>query len=181
MESKMIFSGPLDFPVNKKVVQHYELPPVRNELSITLRLKIDSHNSVKYPTIFHKGVTNEIRNPALFLSPSTSAPIPVCSTNTNMNLCLTVGTGLETNKWYHIGYTLSEPNKRMDFYIDGSWAGSKSIEQVQTQIIMFNQDPLYIGYSFVNGDFKGKIGNFRYYNWCLSANEIAENFVDTCQ
>jgi hypothetical protein len=74
-----------------------------------------------------------------------------------MNWFFVIGSGLKTDKWYHFGYTLSEPNKRLDFYIDGKWAGFKSIEQVQTQKIVFNQDPLYIGHSFTNGDFKGQM------------------------
>ncbi|CAG8691912.1 3566_t:CDS:2, partial [Scutellospora calospora] len=99
---------PLDFPANKSIVQNNELPPVTNELSVTLRLNIPNHDSET--VIFHKGA-GENRSPRLFLHPNNSAPLPVCSTNTNMNLFFTVGTGLKTNKWYHIGYTLSEPKK----------------------------------------------------------------------
>jgi hypothetical protein len=54
-----------------------------------------------------------------------------------------VGSGLLLNRWYHLAFTLSDFEKRLDFYIDGEWAGFQSIQS--TQQIIFNIGPLYIG------------------------------------
>ncbi|CAG8669761.1 17075_t:CDS:2 [Acaulospora morrowiae] len=149
MKYKEIFSDPLDFPTNKMHVNDGELPSVTNELSVTLRLNVKSHNS-GWQSIFHKGVNDKTRTPSIWLSPNTSEPRVRFSTNDNFNCGLTIPIGLELNKWYHIGYTLSETLKRMDFYLNGKWVGFKSIEFVQTQYVMFNKDPLHIGCSTDN-------------------------------
>ncbi|CAG8647132.1 739_t:CDS:2, partial [Ambispora gerdemannii] len=156
MNSIEIFSGPLNFPASKKVVQHDELPPVTNELSVTLRLNIQSHDT-NWTTIFHKGAVDLERTPALFLTPNASQPDVRFSTNNDKNLGIdAIGTGFVLNKWYHISYTLSEPHKRLDFYINGKWVGFKSIVQVQVQQIVFNKGPLKIGQSYY-ADFKGQM------------------------
>ncbi|CAG8505947.1 4438_t:CDS:2 [Diversispora eburnea] len=176
--SKVILSGPLNFPASKTVVEHDELPPVTNELSVTLRLNLQSHDS-GWITIFQKGADKLIRAPALYLTPNDSQPCPRFSTNIDKNSGIdAIGKGFVLNKWYHIGYTLSDLHKRLDFYIDGKWVGFKSIEQVQKEYIVFNKDPLRIGHSFY-AEFKGQMSNFCYYNWRLSADEIANDFIMT--
>ncbi|CAG8523450.1 2373_t:CDS:2 [Diversispora eburnea] len=164
---------------SKKVVQHDELPPVKNELSVTLRLNLQSHNP-NWISIFHKGIKDTSRTPGLWLTPENSRPYARFSTNDNTDYGLdAIGTGLVLNKWYHMGYTLSEPHKRLDFYLNGKWVGFKSIDNVQTQHTVFNEDPLSIGNSPTHPahvDFKGQMSNFRYYNWRLSADEIAKDF-----
>ncbi|RHZ81601.1 hypothetical protein Glove_117g388 [Diversispora epigaea] len=174
----MIFLGPLDFPASKTVVQHDELPPVTNELSITLRLNIKSHDP-GWMNIFQKGARKMIRTPALWLSPNISRPYPAFSTNINENCGINeFGKGFVLNKWYHICYALSKTHKRMDFYVDGKLVGSKIIEQIQKEYIVFNDDPLRIGHSF-DTEFNGKMSDFCYHNWRLSDDEIVKNFVAT--
>ena len=72
---------------------------------------------------------------------------------------LEVGDALLLNRWYHLTYTLSDSEKRLDFYINGEWAGFYGIQDVQTQKVKFNDDPLYIGRSPF---FSGFNGNIRY-------------------
>ncbi|RIB01978.1 hypothetical protein C2G38_929677 [Gigaspora rosea] len=106
-----IFSGPIYFPTNKKTIQHDELPSVTNELSVTLQLNLKSHDS-GWINIFHKGEDeHHARTPALWLSPNDSRPHYNCSVNSNWNYSIMTGNRLELNKWYHIAYTLSEPQK----------------------------------------------------------------------
>ncbi|CAG8714832.1 20241_t:CDS:2 [Rhizophagus irregularis] len=38
----------------------------------------------------------------------------------------TVGDGLLLNKWYHLTYTLSDSEKRMDIFINGVWTAMRS-------------------------------------------------------
>ncbi|CAG8831262.1 16764_t:CDS:1, partial [Cetraspora pellucida] len=56
--------------------------------------------------------------------------------------------GLVLDKWYHIGYTISE-DKRMTFYIDGVKVGFHNTESN----IVFNKDSLKIG----GTNFKGQM------------------------
>ncbi|CAG8741533.1 7780_t:CDS:2, partial [Acaulospora morrowiae] len=156
MKYKEIFSDPLDFPANKMHVNDGELPSVNNELSVTLRLNVQNHDA-GWQSIFHKGVDNNTRTPSIWLCPNTSEPTARFSTNDNYNNGLTIPIGLKLNKWYHIAYTLSEPLKRMDFYLNGKWVGFKSIEFVQTQSVKFNKDQLHIGCATNHADFAGKM------------------------
>ncbi|PKB99615.1 hypothetical protein RhiirA5_429416 [Rhizophagus irregularis] len=79
--------------------------------------------------------------------------------------------GLALNKWYHIAYTLSDPEKRLDIYLDGEWAGFYCIEKVKTHKAIFNDGPLHIGRAIRHNGFNGKISNVRYFNWRLSPEE----------
>ncbi|CAG8547603.1 8348_t:CDS:2 [Ambispora leptoticha] len=144
---------------DKKIIQHVELPEVINELSITLRLNIQNHNP-DWACVFHKGEdVHEARTPALWLTPKNSAPHPRFSVTNNWNEGInSVGSGLSLNRWYHLAYTLSDSEKRLDFYIDGKWIGFHSVQQVQTQQIIFNHEPLYIGADKIRSGFTGQIG-----------------------
>ncbi|CAG8701450.1 14870_t:CDS:2, partial [Acaulospora morrowiae] len=156
MKYKEIFSDPLDFPANKMHVNEGELPSVNNELSVTLRLNVQRLDT-NWQSIFQKGVDNKTRTPSIWLCPNTTKPFPRFSTNDNNDNGLTIPIELELNKWYHIAYTLSEPLKRMDFYLNGNWVGFKCIEFVQTQSVKFNKDQLHIGCSTNDADFVGKM------------------------
>jgi hypothetical protein len=52
---------------------------------------------------------------------------------------------LQITQWYHIAYTLSNLDKRMNLYLDGKWVGSYSLTLIQNQSFIFNDRPLYIG------------------------------------
>ncbi|CAJ0858477.1 14365_t:CDS:2 [Entrophospora sp. SA101] len=139
-----------------RIVQHDELPVVNNELSVTLNLKLQ----IIYPDwacIFHKGTENDIRTPSLWLWPNKTTMHVRFSGNWNCNVGIEETTAdLSLNKWHHISYTLSDSEKRLDFYIDGSWVGFHSIEDVRTQKVLFNTGPLHIGSAFTPG-FTGEI------------------------
>ncbi|CAG8770705.1 6981_t:CDS:1, partial [Dentiscutata erythropus] len=49
-----VFSEPLNFPANKRTIQHNELPSVANELLVTFQLNLWRHDQGWAP-IFHKG------------------------------------------------------------------------------------------------------------------------------
>ena len=68
-----------------------------------------------------------------------------------------IGDGLLLNRWYHITYTLSDSEKRLDVYMDGEWIGYYSIQNVKTQKIIFNDGPFYIGHAFSWNGFNGEI------------------------
>ncbi|GES86027.1 glycosyltransferase family 39 protein [Rhizophagus clarus] len=156
------------------IINNNELPEVTNEVSITLRLNILSHD-ITWACVFHKGEQNLVRTPSLWLTPSKSALHARFSLDDNLNAGLySVGNGLLLNRWYHLAYTLSDTEKRLDFYIDGKWTGFQSIQP--TEQIIFNVAPLYIGNdTFYNG-ITGQISNFRYFNWSLSADEVTKDF-----
>ncbi|RIB22388.1 hypothetical protein C2G38_1000146 [Gigaspora rosea] len=82
------------------------------------------------------------------------------------------GYGFLLNRWYHIAYTLSNPDKRMNFYIDGEWVGSFSMTNIQVESFIFNEGPLFIGKHLEWKGFTGQISNFRYYNFRLSHSEV---------
>jgi hypothetical protein len=68
-----------------------------------------------------------------------------------------IGDGLILDKWYHIGYTLSDPEKRLDIYVNGEWIGFYSIPKVKEQRVIFNDGPLHIGYAYNSYGFIGEI------------------------
>ncbi len=143
------------------------------------------------------------RTPSLWLTPKASFPHPRFSINDNFNFGIDAsGFGLYLNQWYHLAYTLSDSEKRMDFYIDGEWVGILCITSVKTQQVIFNDAPLYIGsdtfYDGITGNIryeiyhhnqsnqsikiftkhikKKKISTFRYYNFRLSPKEVKMDF-----
>ncbi|CAG8592370.1 5695_t:CDS:2 [Gigaspora margarita] len=128
----------------QKVVQHVDLPVVNNELSITLRIKLKNHSS-GWATIFHKGTESLIRTPGLWLTAHKAALHARFTGNWNANAGIHELDGLLLQKWYHIAYTLSEPKKRLDVYINSEWAGFFSIQDVRRQNVIFNDGPIYIG------------------------------------
>ncbi|KAF0562325.1 concanavalin A-like lectin/glucanase [Gigaspora margarita] len=167
-----IFSEPSYFPTNKKTIQHNDLPSVTNELSVTFQLNLEKHDS-NWISIFHKGEDeHHARTPALWLSPNDSKPHHNCLVNNNWNHNISAGNNLELNKWYHIAYTLSVPQKRMELYVDGELVGYTDVKD-----IIFNEFPLKIGHSGNHTDFQGQMSNFRYYNIRLSADEIFKDYI----
>ncbi|PKC17372.1 hypothetical protein RhiirA5_346405 [Rhizophagus irregularis] len=160
---------------DSKIVQHNELPEVTNEVSITLRLNIISHDT-KWACVFHKGGKILVRTPSLWLSPTKSVPRARFSSSYNLNVGIEdIGNGLLLNKWYHLAYTLSDSEKRLDFYLDGEWAGFHSIQPMEQ--VIFNAGPLYIGNDLYTG-ITGQISNFRYFNWRLSADEVTSDYLN---
>ncbi|GBB95706.1 hypothetical protein RclHR1_00260011 [Rhizophagus clarus] len=173
-----IISEPITFNNEKKfiTVQHSELPEVDDELSVSLRIKLKSHHS-DWAVIFRKGGSEKethARTPGLFLYANNSILHPRFTGNWKSNAGIDkVGDGLLLNKWYHITYTLSDPEKRMDIYINGVWTAFYAIENVQMNKVKFNDGQLEIGWAI-----DGQIGNFRYFNWRLSAEEVMKNYLN---
>ncbi|CAB4406330.1 unnamed protein product [Rhizophagus irregularis] len=161
----------------RKTVQHSELPEVDNELSVSLRIRLKSHHS-GWPVVFRKGASDEeeglnMRTPGLYLHANNSKLHPRFTGNWKGNVGIdAIGDGLLLNKWYHITYTLSDREKRMDIYINCVWTAFYAIENVQMHKVKFNDAPLHIG--LLNGE----IGNFRYFNWRLSAEEVTKNYLN---
>ncbi|CAG8569466.1 10238_t:CDS:2 [Funneliformis caledonium] len=75
--------------------------------------------------------------------------------------------------WYHLAYTLSDSEKRLDIYSE--WVGFYCIQTLKRKDTL-NDGPLYIGRSFDNG-FNGEICNVRYFNWRLCAEEMKDDFL----
>src|ERR1043165_9177686 len=97
-----------------------------------------------------------INTPSVYLSPNDSAPHVRYSTKSNPDEGIgSVGGELPLNKWYHLAYTLSEPEKQLKFYKDGQLVGIQSTKDE----IVFNDRPLFIGNSVA---FLGITGQIRY-------------------
>ncbi len=105
----------------------------------------------------HLARTDFDRTPSLWLSPNTSFPYPRFSINDNFNFGIDGSFGLLLNRWYHLAYTLSDSEKRMDFYIDGEWVRISCITSVKTQHVIFNDAPLYIGNDTFDDGITGQI------------------------
>ena len=104
------------------------------------------------------GTGDLVRTPGLWLSPDKSV-LHACFTgnwDSNTEIMVT-DDRLLLNRWYHITYTLSDSEKRLDVYIDGEWVGYYCIQNVKTQKIIFNDGPLYIGRAFSRNGFNGEI------------------------
>ncbi|GBC46641.2 uncharacterized protein OCT59_017711 [Rhizophagus irregularis] len=177
-----IISGPISMrEQDQQVFEHADLPAVKDKLSVTLRLKIHNHGS-SWAAIFHKGAKDVIRTPSLWLTKDKSGFFARFSGNWSTDAGIhEPDNGLLLNKWYHIAYTLSDPEKRLDIYIDGEWFEFCSILKVKEQNVVFNDGPLYVGRSFSYKGFNGEISNFRYFNWRLSAEEVMEDFFNESQ
>ncbi|CAG8586077.1 1201_t:CDS:1, partial [Racocetra fulgida] len=103
-------------------------------------------------------ITEASRTPSLFLKPGDSAPCLRNSITGNSDSGIDMdGYGFLLNRWYHIAYTLSDSEKRINFYIDGKWVGSYSLKNIQLQSITFNDGPLYIGKHLSFDGFTGEI------------------------
>ncbi|CAJ0837040.1 3826_t:CDS:2, partial [Entrophospora sp. SA101] len=79
-----------------------------------------SHD-VGWAAVFHKGRAKYTeRTPSLWLTPENSALYPRYTTNIEMSRGIDgiLGNEILLNRWYHIAYTLSNLEKRMDIYID---------------------------------------------------------------
>ncbi|GBC46652.2 uncharacterized protein OCT59_017718 [Rhizophagus irregularis] len=177
-----LISGPISMgEQDQRVFAHADLPAVNDKLSITLRLKI--HKLSHWPIIFHKGTEfSSIRTPILQLVSNKSALHARFSGNWNSNVGIDVpDDGLLLNKWYHIAYTISDPEKRLDLYLDGEWIGFYGISNVKVQKVVFNDGPLHIGRSENNLGINGEISNFRYFNWRLSPEEVIEDYFNESQ
>ncbi|CAI2175348.1 13964_t:CDS:2 [Funneliformis geosporum] len=153
-----LISDPIIFnEQSQRVFKHADLPMVRNELSVTLRLKLQSHTPY-WAVVFHKGTEWLIRTPRLVLIPNKSSLHARFSGKLKNNLGIDeLGDGLLLDKWYHIAYTLSDSKKRLDIYIDGEWVGFYGIQDVKSEQVVFNDGPLYIGRTSDHGSFIGKI------------------------
>ncbi|RGB25569.1 concanavalin A-like lectin/glucanase domain-containing protein [Rhizophagus diaphanus] len=173
-----LISGPISMgEQDQRVFAHADLPAVNDKLSITLRLKIHKYSS--WPIIFHKGTEFIIRTPILQLVSNKSVLHARFSGNWDCNVGIDApDDGLLLNKWYHIAYTLSDPEKRLDIYVDGEWVGFYGITNVKVQKIVFNDGPLHIGRSENNLGINGEISNFRYFNWRLSPEEVIEDYFN---
>ncbi|CAB4423282.1 unnamed protein product [Rhizophagus irregularis] len=168
-----LISGPISMgEQDQRVFAHADLPAVNDKLSITLRLKIHNHSS-SWTTIFHKGTDG--RTPILQLTPNKSALHARFTGNWDRDVGVyEPDDGLLLNRWYHIAYTLSDPEKRLDIYIDGEWIGFYGISKVKVRKVIFNDGPLYIGRYHSHG-------NVRYFNWRLSPEEVIEDYFDESQ
>ncbi|GES75956.1 glycosyltransferase family 39 protein [Rhizophagus clarus] len=176
-----LISDPISLEIkDQRVFEHADLPVVSDKLSVTLRLKIRSHTS-GLATILQKGTGKTVRTPGLWLSANKSTLNPRFSGNWRDSVGMDISDGLSLNKWYHIAYTLSEPEKRLDLYKDGDWVGFYGINDVKTQKIVFNEGPLHIGRAFSYNGFDGEISNVRYFNWRLSPEEVKEDFFNVFQ
>nr|CAG8507839.1 9514_t:CDS:2 [Entrophospora candida] len=178
-----IIEDPISLTASEnKIVQHADLPTVKDELSVTLHLKVKSINS-SWACIFLKGTEHFIRTPSLWLLPNRTTMHPRFSGNWNHDAGIgETDTQLSLNKWHHISYTLSDSEKRLDLYIDCLWVGYYVIQNVQTQKVVFNTGPLHIGIAYdgkLTG-ITGEISNFRYFNWRLTAEEVEKNFLVGC-
>ncbi|KAF0536478.1 concanavalin A-like lectin/glucanase [Gigaspora margarita] len=138
-------------------------------------IKKGSHAS-NWAAVVYKGPDGTIRTPGLWLTPHKSALHARFTGNLEVNAGLEIPGELLLQKWYHIAYTLPDPKKRLDIYIDGEWTGFFGIQEVKRQNIIFNDSPLYIGKGTFTNRFSGEICNFRYFNWHLSANEVSDDF-----
>ncbi|CAG8630426.1 11469_t:CDS:2, partial [Funneliformis caledonium] len=167
-----LISDPIIFnEKTQRVFEHTNLPVVKDELSVTLRLKLQSH-APHWAVVFHKGTEWLIRTPRLVLKPDKSSLHARFFGKLKNNLGIEeLGDGLLLDRWYHLAYTLSDSEKRLDIYIDGEWVGFYGIQDVKSEKVIFNDGPLYIGRALSHYSFIGKVSNVRYFNWRLCAQE----------
>ncbi|CAG8627774.1 14052_t:CDS:2 [Dentiscutata erythropus] len=176
-----IISNPVTFGYQEgQVVQHADLPVVKDELSIALRIKLHHHASDWASSYNEKHTENFICTPGLWFTSQKSALYARFTGSWNADVGIMTTDERLLQKGYHIAYTLSDPKKRLDIYINGELAGFFCIHDVKRQNILFNDGPLYIGKSPFHAGFNGEISNFRYFNWQLSADEVSEDFGYCC-
>ncbi|RUS34196.1 hypothetical protein BC938DRAFT_481997, partial [Jimgerdemannia flammicorona] len=159
------------------VVPHTTLPIVSEELSITLLFKLSCHSD-NWGRIFQKGSDrNNTRTPALFLEPQRSRLHTCFSTTTDWNVNDFIGDPLVVGRTYHLAYTLSRSERRMDIYINGISAGFKTVSDVYSHIL-FNDEPFFIGSDEYHPSAICEIRNLQFHNWKLSAEEVTQDYKD---
>nr|CAG8440230.1 9750_t:CDS:2 [Entrophospora candida] len=175
-KSVELISDPITFGAqDQRVFKHVDLPVVTDQVSVTLRLKILSHNP-NWTTIFHKGNSVVDCTPVIWIFGEKLSAYFSDNPDSYVAIDCSTTSPLALNKWYHIAYTLSDSEKRADLYIDGELARCYSLNNVKTDKIVFNDGPLSIGKSHGYDAVNGAISNFRYHNWRLSAKEVKEDF-----
>ena len=101
------------------------------------------------------------RTPSLWLSPNTSRLFPRLSITSDSDVGLPkpgyTADNFLLNQWYHIAYTVSDPEKRMDLYVNSKWIAFVNVPLVQSQSVIFNDAPLYIGYDTFDYAVTGQI------------------------
>ncbi|CAG8786797.1 17826_t:CDS:2, partial [Dentiscutata erythropus] len=146
---ELITESVLFTPEYNRVISHFELPAVKDELSITLKINLLSHAPLgPWCSVFYKAIVDSSRTPALFLSSINSMPAPRFTVNGVIDGGINI-----------YGY---EP-----------------IPIVQSQSFIFNDGSLYIGKQPIlneNNGFNGHISNFRYYNFRLSHDEVLMDY-----
>ncbi|CAJ0760821.1 18988_t:CDS:2 [Entrophospora sp. SA101] len=115
-KSVELISGPITFGAQgQRVFNHVDLPVVTNQVSVTFRLKLLSHNP-NWTTIFHKGTDDKNLTPGIWMhGERMSAGFATSLVN---YIKLTLLPSLSLNKWYHIAYVFSGPGNKLDLYID---------------------------------------------------------------
>ena len=110
---------------------------------------------IKY--IYLPGTQWSIRTPGLWLTPNSKLHARFSGNWGNVAGIDETGDELLLCRWYHLTYTLSDIKKRLDIYINGEWLEFFSIPKVQTQKVVFNDGPLYIGRNHSYDGFDGEI------------------------
>ncbi|CAG8536313.1 10253_t:CDS:2 [Paraglomus occultum] len=156
-----LIKDPVSFTSQKqKIFEHKELPKVKNAVSITFRIKLKTHSN-NWATIFHKGTGDYDRTPGTWLSAGTSHLHARFTGNYYNNAGIdSVEGGLLLGKWYHVAYTLSDTEKRLDIYVDGEWRALAAIVNVRTEQVIFNKGPLHIGRAYSWDSFNGEISSY---------------------
>ncbi|CAJ0842652.1 12147_t:CDS:2 [Entrophospora sp. SA101] len=98
---------------DQRIFNHADLPVVKDQLSMTLRLRLMEH-SLSYDTIFHKGTEDLIRTPGLWLGGDKLHARFTGNWDCNAGID-ELTPGLFLNKWYHLTYTLSDSEKKIRF------------------------------------------------------------------
>nr|CAG8657275.1 9738_t:CDS:2 [Entrophospora candida] len=155
-----------------QIFNHNDLPVVADQLSVTLRLKLRNHSSEYWSTIFHKGTGNNTRTPGLWLTQAGRLYARFSSTSSTDEGTQELAPLLSLNQWYHIAYTISNPEKKLNVYLDGRLISSYKFQQN----VIFNDGPLNIGRAHIHIGIDGEISNFRYFNWCISDKRVQADF-----
>jgi hypothetical protein len=106
---------------------------------------------------YNLGTGHPVRTPGIWLSAHESKLHTQFTGNWYNFAGLEISDGLLLNKWYHIAYTLSDPEKRLDIYVNGEWVGFYSIKNVKTEKVAFNDGPLHVGRAHTHIGFNGEI------------------------
>lgn len=153
------------------VDDYVQLPAgIANYGDITLAAWVYWNGGGNWQRVFDFGTEIE---KSMFLTPSNGSRMRFCITTSRVN----EGTGilegpiLPIGQWTHVAVTLRGDVGML--YINGTPADVKVIDKVEP---LFGQVYCYLGRSMWNADpfFKGRIDDFRIYNYALPASAIAE-------
>lgn len=166
MTSLLLTRGIINAATQQTIGSHL-LPSIKSEVSVSfwLRSERNEKGSGQWDVIFWKGNKEPESAPGMWFSPKGNqlyAPVKTFGAATSSGI-KEIKADIKPKVWYHITQVLKSREQLV--YINGKLAGSATLPGD----VEYNTSPIKIG------GFTGKLKDFTFHNFALTAEEILNN------